>query len=368
MRLRWLRQRTDEGGCGMNVTVLIPSYEPEDRLVGYVDELAARGFGRIVVVDDGSGESYRGIFDRLRERPFCTVLHHAVNRGKGAALKTGFAYIHDRQYDSVGVVTADADGQHSSEDCVRMAEALIVDPASIHIGSRDFSFGRIPFRSWIGNRWSSLSFALVLGRWLPDTQTGLRAFPSSFLPLLMSLRGERYEYEMGVLMASVRRGLSVKTLSISTIYENGNACSHFSPIMDTIRINSLVLADFIRFAGVSIVSFIVDQGLAWFFAAALHMAGVERSGVIWASGFAARLVSSVFNFSLNRSFVFKSNCRIASSAWKYAFLCMVVIVLSNAGVTALSFVGMPRGVAKFACDILLYFIGYGVQARFIFRQ
>lgn len=352
----------------MNVTVLIPSYEPESRLVGYVDELASHGFGRIVVVDDGSGESYRGIFDSLRERPFCTVLQHDVNRGKGAALKTGFAYMLKCQNDSIGVVTADADGQHSSEDCVRLAESLMADPASIFIGSRNFTFGGVPFRSWIGNRWSSLSFALVLGRWLPDTQSGLRAFPMSILPMLTSLNGDRYEYEMGVLMAIVRRNVSVKTLPISTIYENGNACSHFSPIRDTIRINRLVLADFFRFAGVSMASFVIDQGLAWGFAAALHMAGVERAGVIWASGFGARLLSSVFNFGLNRSFVFRSECGIASSAWKYALLCVIVIVLSNAGVTALSFAGVPRGPAKFACDILLYILGYRVQSKFIFRQ
>ena len=352
----------------MNVTILIPSYEPEMRLVGYVDDLASRGFERIVVVDDGSGESYREIFERLQVKPFCTVLHHDVNKGKGAALKTGYAYIHEHQSGSVGVVTADADGQHSSDDCVRMANALVEDGKSVIIGTRDFSLGKVPFRSWIGNRWSSFTFALVLGRWLPDTQTGLRAFPMSLLPLQMSVQGERYEYEMGVLMTMVRKGISLKTLPIRTIYENGNSCSHFNPLKDTIRINRLVLADFIRFAGVSIASFLLDQSLAWGFAVALRALGVTTTGVIWASGFAARLLSSVFNFSLNRSFVFRSGCGIGTSAWKYALLCVIVIVLSNAGVTALSFIGVPRGLAKFVCDVLLYFAGYRIQSRFIFRH
>ena len=352
----------------MNITILIPAYEPEDRLVGYVDELAACGFRRIVVVDDGSGESYKGIFDRLGEREFCTVLRHEVNRGKGVALKTGLAFILDRQFDTLGVVTADADGQHSSGDCVRMGAALSAQSDTIHIGSRDFTFGRIPFRSWFGNRWSSLTFALFLGRWLPDTQSGLRAFPVSMIPMLLSLEGERYEYEMSVLMAIARRNIPVKTLTISTIYENGNACSHFNPLKDTIRINRLVLADFFRFAGVSVASFMIDQGLAWCFASALHMAGVERVGIIWASGFGARVLSSVFNFSLNRSFVFKDRGEVAASAWKYALLCVLVIVLSNVGVTALSFAGAPRGFAKFVCDILLYLLGYSVQLKFVFTR
>lgn len=352
----------------MNVTILIPSYKPDKSLVGYVDALAARGFGRIVVVDDGSGEQYRGIFDELRKKPFCTVLGHGENRGKGAALKTGFRFLLEQAADSDGVVTADSDGQHSVDDCVMMAEALAADGGAVHIGSREFAFGKMPLRSWIGNRWSSFSFALVLGRWLPDTQTGLRAFPMSTVPMLVSVQGERYEYEMGVLMALVRRNIPVRTPPISTIYENGNASSHFNPVRDAIRINRLVLADFFRFAGVSIASFALDQGLAWGFAAALHMAGVEKAGVIWASGFAARFISSVFNFSLNRSFVFKSGCAIASSAWKYALLCLIIIVASNAGVTTLSFAGVPRGAAKLLCDILLYFAGYSVQAKFVFKE
>lgn len=352
----------------MDVAILIPSYEPEERLVRYVDDLASRGLCRIVVVDDGSGESYRGIFDRLGEKPFCTVLHHDVNKGKGASLKTGYAYIHGQMPDVAGVVTADADGQHSPDDCARMAAALVEDGDSVFIGTRDFSFGKVPFRSWIGNRWSSLTFMLVLGRWLPDTQTGLRAFPMRLLPLQMSVSGDRYEYEMGVLMTMVRKGVPLKTLPIRTIYENGNSCSHFNPIKDTIRINRLVLAGFMRFAGVSIVSFILDQGLAWGVAAMLAAIGVTATGAIWVSGFAARLLSSVFNFSLNRLFVFRSGCGIGSSAWKYALLCVIVIVLSNAGVTALSFVGVPRGAAKFVCDVLLYFAGYRIQDRFVFRR
>ena len=352
----------------MNVIVLIPAYKPQERLIDYVDELAASGFGRIVVVDDGSGDGFGPVFGELEKRPFCSVLHHPSNRGKGVALKTGLAHILERHRDAAGVLTADADGQHVCEDCVRVAQAMTDGSESAVIGSRNFALGKIPLRSWIGNRWSSLSFAIVFGRWLPDTQTGLRAFPMSMVPRILEAPGERYEYEMGVLMMLVRNRLPVKTVPIRTVYEDGNACSHFSPLKDTIRINRLVLADFFRFAGVSIASFVLDQGLAWGFSVALHLAGVEKAGVIWASGFAARIVSSVFNFSLNRSFVFKSECGIGPAAWKYAVLCVLVIVLSNAGVTALSFAGMPRGAAKFLCDIVLYFVGYGVQSRFVFGR
>ena len=347
----------------MDVLVLIPAYEPGEGFVSYVDQLARQGFDRIVVVDDGSGARFRAVFEALAAKPFCRVIHHAVNRGKGVALRTGFAFIQKEFPDAVGVVTADSDGQHAPEDCRRLAEALAADPQKMYLGSRDFSLKAMPFRSWFGNRWSSVTFALIHGRWLPDTQTGLRAFPLSQLPFLLDRPGDRFEYEMGVLIAAARKRLPVEVVPIRTIYENGNAGTHFSPFRDTLRINRLVFADFFRFAGVSLVSFALDQGLAWAFASALAAAAVTQAGTIWASGFAARFLSAVFSFSLNRTFVFRSTGGVGAAAWKYALLCVGVIVLSNVGVSGLVFLGVPRGLAKFVCDTFLYFAGYRIQAK-----
>ena len=350
----------------MNMVVLIPAYEPDSRLVGTVSQLAQQGFERVVIVDDGSGNDYRNVFDELTAKPFCTVLRHAVNQGKGAALRTGFAFIQENFPEARGIVTADSDGQHAPEDCRRLAEAVGENQWKIVLGSRSFALNKVPFRSWIGNRWSSVTFGLIHGRWLPDTQTGLRAFPLSMIPFLLEVAGDRFEYEMGVLIAAARKGVPVEVVQIHTIYANGNVGTHFSPIRDTLRINRLVFADFFRFAGVSFASFVLDQGLAWAFASMLAAAGVTQTGTIWLSGFTARFLSAVFNFSLNRTFVFRSSGGIGSAAWKYALLCVAVIVLSNAGVTGLVFLGLPRGFAKFLCDIILYLVGYRIQSRLIF--
>ena len=336
-------------------------------LVDYVDRLSERGFRRIVVVDDGSGDAYGSIFDTIAAKADCTVLRHDVNRGKGAALKTGLAFIQSNFADAWGVVTADSDGQHDVEDCIRIAEAMLGDPSKLYLGSRDFSQSSVPFLSWWGNRWATVTFGLIHGKWLPDTQTGLRAFSSSLLPFLLGVEGDRFEYEMGVLIAAARAGIAFGIVPIRTIYENGNAGTHFSPLKDTIRINRLVFADFFRFAGVSIASFVLDQFLAWAFASVLVACHVERHGVIWASGLMARLLSSVFNYSVNRAFVFRSSGPVASSAWKYALLCIAVIVLSNAGVSLLSMIGASRGMAKLLCDVVLCIAGYRIQSRFIFR-
>ena len=325
----------------METVALIPAYEPDERLVGFADRLQGEGFSRIIVVDDGSGESFRPLFDALATRSFCTVLRHEVNRGKGTALKTGFTYIREQLPSVQGVVTADSDGQHDVADCRRLAEALDEGRDALYLGSRDFS--------------------------LPDSQTGLRAFPVSLIPFLLSVPGERFEYEMGVLLAAARRGLPMVPVMIRTIYENGNAGTHYRPLWDTLRINRLVFADFFRFSGVSLLSFVLDQGLAWMFALALAAAGVEQHSMIWTSGFAARFLSAVFNFSMNRTVVFRAQGGVMASAWRYALLCVAVIVLSNAGVSGLAMLHVPRSVAKFVCDVLLYFASFRIQSKFIFR-
>jgi dolichol-phosphate mannosyltransferase len=183
---------------------------------------------------------------------------------------------------------------------------------------------------------------------------------------MLSVKGSRYEYEMGVLMAAARKDIPFVTMPIRTIYEEGNASSHFSPIRDSVRINFLVLKDFLRFAGVSIMSFVLDQGLAWAFAAMMAAAHVPEGAMIWCSGFSARVLSAGFNFAMNRAFVFGNGGKASASAWKYAILCVSVIVLSNAGVMLLVALDMPRGLSKFLCDTLLYFAGYRIQARWVF--
>ena len=141
-----------------SAVMLIPSLEPDDRLPAYVARLLEKGFAHIVVVDDGSSESYQPIFRRLEEMEGCTVLHHEVNRGKGCALKTGYSYILENLPEASGVITADADGQHTVEDCWKLANALTEDRHVLYLGSRDFSLPNVPPKSRSGNKITSAVF------------------------------------------------------------------------------------------------------------------------------------------------------------------------------------------------------------------
>lgn len=349
--------------------ILIPSLEPDDRLVPYAQELLARGFRHVVIVDDGSSEPFQPVFRELDALDGCTVLHHDVNHGKGVALKTGYAYIEEHMPDVVGVITADADGQHAVEDCWRLAEKLCEGERALYLGSRDFSLPHVPKKSRYGNRTTSCVFRLLYGQWLPDTQTGLRAFRREELPFMRQVEGERYEYEMKVLIACARADIPMIPLTIETIYENNNEGSHFHPLRDSYRIYKVILGSFIKFIGSSLLCVLIDQGLAWLLRDVLLLnLGIDHTGIIWLSGLTARVISSVCNFLLNRSFVFKLKGNSRAAMWRYALLCVAVICVSNLGVLLLGALGMNDGLAKVLCDTVLALLNYQIQERWVFRS
>ena len=253
---------TDNGTINAvrDAAILIPSLEPDERLPAYISDLSKNGFGAIIVVDDGSGESFQHIFHEVEEIERAVVLHHDVNHGKGVALKTGYRYILDHLPDVKGVITADADGQHTVADCIRLAGKLEDGEHAVYLGSRDFNLPDIPPKSRTGNKITSAIFKLLYGVWLPDTQTGLRAFHRDDLEFMLNVSGERYEYEMKVLIACAVSKIRLIPVTIETIYENGkNEGTHFHPIRDSYRIYKVILGSFFRFMGASLICFLVDQ-------------------------------------------------------------------------------------------------------------
>ncbi len=355
-----------------SAVILIPSLEPDHRLPDYAAALIARGFTRLVVVDDGSSQACQPIFGQLSAMPGVTVLHHDVNHGKGVALKTGYAWIRDHLPDISGVITADADGQHTVEDCWRLAEALSENKRALYLGSRDFNQPHVPARSRFGNKTTSMVFWALYGQYLQDTQTGLRAFRREELPFMLNIAGERYEYEMNVLIACARAGMPMLPLTIETVYENNNEGSHFHPVRDSIRIYRVILGSFIRFMGASLASFLIDQGA---FAVMEHLVlanvGWTLNVIQLVSTVTARLISAPCNFLMNRSLVFRFKQDTRSAALKYAALCAALLLLSWLGVALLSLLGMPKALdnlSKLIIDTVLYFLSYRVQNRWIFQE
>ena len=212
------------------VAILIPAYQPDGNLVALVEALRTE-FAHVVVVDDGSTEG-REALDAIRGR-VDALLAHQANRGKGAALKTGLAWIRKHLPDVAGVVTADADGQHAPDDIRRVAEATATHAGGLVLGVRTFE-GRIPFRSRWGNGWTRLLFRMLTGLAIRDTQTGLRGIPADLLDRVTALPGDRYEYETRMLVDARHHASPPLQVPIRTVYLDGNRSSHYRPFRDTL--------------------------------------------------------------------------------------------------------------------------------------
>ena len=365
--------------------VLIPSLEPDEKLTAYVRKLTGAGYGLILVVDDGSSESYQPIFNEIASWDGCRVLHHEVNRGKGAALKTGFSYVLENT-DLQGVITADSDGQHTVPDTLRLTELLKADEKNLLLGSRDFSrkSKAVPPKSRFGNRTTSAIFALFYGRWLPDTQTGLRGLSRPFLKEQLPIGGDRFEYEMNQLIYCAVHKLPMTVVPIETIYENENQGTHFHPIRDSWRIYKLILGSFFRFMGASLLCTLVDLLL---FTLLRHWPlpqliggdtvwyafGMKLMAVTVLATWIARVFSASLNYFLNRSLVFRmKDCK--GSMLRYLLVAVLIMLVSSGLVSGiaslfhLSSRSFSNTLIKVVVDTVLYFINYRIQKNWVFAQ
>lgn len=341
----------------MRHVVLIPAYQPDQKLLELLTELSEY-VSDIVIVDDGSGTGYGDIFGAAREK--AKVISYEVNRGKGGALKEGLTFIRDNISAPYAVVTADADGQHTVRDILRLFEAAEEQDDALILGSRKIE-GRIPFRSRFGNTVTRAVFHLATGRRVYDTQTGLRAFSDRQLEWMLQIPGDRYEYEMNVLMYWVKQKKPISEIWIQTIYTENNESSHFNPLKDSFRIYREIL----KFSGSSLVSFLVDYGLFCLFYRLTEV--LWQAPAVVLANVCARLISAAVNYCLNRRVVFHSNASVAASAGKYAVLALGILIANTLVLKGLVTLGLASWLAKLLTEVLLFGISFYVQHRFVFR-
>lgn len=162
-------------------TIIIPSLNPDKKLLDYVDSLIQEGFSEFIIIDDGSKVEIQDIFDLLEDREECVVLHHIVNMGKGRALKDAFNYylaqkkVNDcGDFTKGGVITVDSDGQHKVEDVLKLDNILQENSDALILGARNFFQENVPVKSKFGNQLTRKVMKFLYGGNITDTQTGLR--------------------------------------------------------------------------------------------------------------------------------------------------------------------------------------------------
>ena len=352
---------------------LIPAYEPGEKLISLVHDLRDRGF-EAVVIDDGSGMDYRDIFEKVSHD--AVVLTHPENRGKGAALRNGLNYILNYMaYDEVArtpsgvrelsgrdavIVTVDADGQHLPDDVLRVARIAGSRRDALVLGSRALDED-VPARSRFGNTVTRHVYSAVTGVRVHDTQTGLRAFSRDLIPALLEIEGDRYEYEINMLLTLAAEGYTIIEERIETVYEDNNSGSHFRTVRDSLR----VYREILKFSASSLASFAIDYCMYAVLLAITGTLGMTHSLVI--SNIGARLVSGTANYTMNRKLVFKSRTGFAKSAAQYVALAALILAGNTMVLSMLAGTfGMNSMIAKLITEMIFFVISWTVQKYVIF--
>ena len=372
--------------------VVIPAYEPDEKLLGVLKDFTEQTDFPIIVVNDGSSEGCRRVFDVIRSFDRVTLLEHEINKGKGAAMKTAFTYVRDHFPADESVMTVDADGQHLVSDAVRIAETLNAHPDALVLGSRRFT-GNVPFKSRAGNAITRTVFRFCTGVRVYDTQTGLRAFSAARIPEMLALKGDRYEYEINQLIHCTKNRIEIVEEWIDTVYIEENKSSHFHAIKDSFRIYKVLLlgTSFIRFVASSFFCFLIDYLLFLLFRSLYPKlflsesirASVGSSGdsltsimsaikpylttIIFLSTVCARVISSTCNYLLNRFLVFGARNTSMSFA-KYVLLVAIMLCLQAGLTSGAAAIGLNDRVFYVIVQIILYPITYLLQRTIVFKR
>ncbi|MEE9552913.1 MAG: glycosyltransferase family 2 protein [candidate division Zixibacteria bacterium] len=210
----------------MKALVIIPAYNSGENLPELLPRIRSH-IDDIVVIDDGSSDNTAAIANKLG----AVVIIHKHNRGKGAALKTGFVYALKNAYDTV--ITIDSDCQHNPDDIPRFIQARKETEADMIIGSRRNDIGKMPWPRQFSN-WSTSRFlSLLLKNDIEDSQCGYRLISRKLLESI-KLEYDRFELESEIIIKAIRAGFKIGFILIDARYDKSGV-SHMRPFADTIR-------------------------------------------------------------------------------------------------------------------------------------
>jgi glycosyltransferase involved in cell wall biosynthesis len=335
---------------------IIPSYNPDENLLKVVQSLRESTDEFIFVIDDGSKEETKHIFETLKklQDPKLILLAHAINLGKGAALKTVFNHILVNYPNIIGVITLDSDGQHSPKDCIAIKEALKKEPKAFVLGYRTFSKD-IPLKSYIGNNISKFVYKVILGYDFKDTQTGLRGLSRDFMRECLKITSNRFEFETEQL-AYAARSLQIIEIPIETIYIQNNKSSSFRPLIDSFKIYFVLL----RYSLSSIITAIVDF--------IVFMLSLSFGSGVFMANILARTVSIGVQFKLLDNYVFHTKSTLLNFILFALYVYIMGIVSIVLQINAVSHLGLSVITAKVLIEGFLFFVNFAVLRLYLFTK
>ena len=346
--------------------VIIPAYEPPREFIGYAKEVTSFA-GELVVVNDGSSSEYDSVFNEIAAIENVKYITYGENHGKGYALKQAFKYCVEKYDEDYICVTADCDGQHDRTDIYRIAEASFEHPSTLVLGARNFDLPIVPKRSRAGNTNIRRIFRLLYGLNLSDTQTGLRGFSVKLAERFLNVRGDRFEFEMDMLIYSQKNDISILEIPIKTIYPDNpdEHVSHFKTIKDSVKIVGTVIKNLNMYILSSALSGLLDISV-FFLLSSVVLGNVSAINTLIAT-VSARVASSLLNFSLNRKYVFAGKSK--KSIYRYYILWFCQLGASYGLIFLFgNVIGLPMTPMKLVGDLVLAFFSYQIQKLWVFKN
>jgi glycosyltransferase involved in cell wall biosynthesis len=216
-------------GGGVRIAGLIPAYQAAGS-IGAVVRGVVPLLPSVTVVDDGSSDRTAA----EAEAAGATVVRHAVNRGKGAALVTGLGALGEAGF--THALTLDADGQHLPSEVPKLVAAATAAPRALVVGVRNKAGHEIRGINLVGNWVADRVMTWIAGTSLPDTQSGFRVYP---IPATLALgtQGSRFDFETEVLLRAARAQIPLAGVTVDVHYPPvAERVSHYRPLVDTVRI------------------------------------------------------------------------------------------------------------------------------------
>jgi len=337
---------------------VIPAYNPDEHLLDVVKNIQNASDNTIFIIDDGSKDDTQYIFQKLLEDKNTTniiFIQHAVNLGKGAALKTIFNHILTNFPEIEGIVTLDSDGQHSIPDCLRVLEALKENDNSFVLGHRTFSKD-IPLKSYVGNNISKFIYKVILGRSFKDTQTGLRGVSKSFMKQCLTIKSNRFEFETEQLAISVNNNINIIEIPIETIYIENNKASSFRPLVDSFKIYFILL----RYGLSSIITAVVDF--------IIFMIALSFGANVLIANLFARTASIGVQFVLLDKFVFHTKAKTINFILFALYVYIMGIMSAMVQISAVENLGISVITAKIIVEGILFFVNFAFLRLYIFTK
>ncbi|MEG0570708.1 MAG: bifunctional glycosyltransferase family 2/GtrA family protein [Oscillospiraceae bacterium] len=346
-----------------NMYIIIPALSPDIKMLSFIKDIRETIDTNILIVNDGSKNEYDHFFNDAVNLYGCELIRHNINLGKGRALKNAFNYVLNLDKDIMGAITADCDGQHKVSDIIACAQALTLHPESLIMGCRKFKAKDVPFRSKWGNNITKGILHILCGVKISDSQTGLRGLSCATMRAFLATPGERFEYETNMLLDAKEKGTPLFEVPIQTVYIEENKSTHFNPVRDSVRIYSI----FFKYIFSSLSSSLLD--IIIFKIMTIIFINIFPVVYIFVATGIARAISSLFNYFINQSSVFKSRGENKLAIVKYYILCVIIIVISAFSVNGIVFyTGLDATIAKVIVDSLLFLVSFQLQREWVFKK